>query len=325
MEKIRWGIISTGKIAHALARTFQEVDDAELVAVASRSQASADEFGAQYNVPNCYASYEAMMEDKDVDAVYIATPHSHHYENMLMCIEAGKHILCEKAFTLNAQQAQICIDRAREKGVFLMEAMWTRFIPATVQARQWIAEGLIGEIKQVRAEFCVHLPYNPEGRIYNPQLGGGALLDLGIYPISFATHWLGIPDDVYSFAFLGETGVDEYESIMFGYENGAIAQLSAGVRFNGTREATIVGDKGYIRFHPNFHHSERLTIKQEDTPERVVDIPHTNGYRYEVEEVHRCIKAGKTESDIMPLDETLAIMTLMDTLREEWGVEYPNE
>ncbi len=325
MDKIRWGILSTGKIAHALAKTFNEMADAELVAVASRSQASADSFGAQYNIPNRYGSYEAMMADKDVDAVYIATPNSLHYENMLMCIEAGKHMLCEKSFTLNAQQAQLCVDRARANKLFLMEAMWTRFIPATVQARQWVQEGLLGELKQVRAEFCVNLPYNPEGRVYNPELGGGALLDVGVYPVSFAVHWLGIPDDIYSFAFLGETGVDEYESIMFGYEKGAIAQLAAGVRFRGTQEAVVIGDKGYVRFHANFHHSSRLTLKQVDMPEREVDIPYGNGYRYEVEEVHRCIKAGKLESDIMPLDETIAIMELMDTLRAEWGVEYPNE
>jgi predicted dehydrogenase len=326
MEKIRWGILSTGRIAEALASAIAHLDDCEVVAVGSRSQESADKFGDKFNIKNRHASYEALCNDPEVDVIYVATPHSHHYDNMLLALNANKHVLCEKAFTINAAQAEQCIDLAREKNLFLMEAMWTRFIPATIQARQWIGEGMIGEIKQVFADLSVKFPYNPEGRIFNPELGGGALLDVGIYPISFAHMLLGTPDDVWSVAFLGETGIDEHDSIMFAYENGSTAQLSTSALVRGTHEATIVGDKGYIRFHAPLHHTKKLTLKLADLPEREIDVPYEgNGYQYEVIEVNQCIRAGKTESSVMTLDDTLAIMKLMDSMREEWGLEYPME
>lgn len=326
MQKVRWGILSTGRIAHALARAIQGVANAELVAVGSRSQESADSFGAHYNIPHRHATYEALANNPDVDIIYIATPHSHHYENLKLCLNAGKHVLCEKAFTINAHQAQEMADLAREKGLFLMEAMWTRFIPSIVQARQWIQEGVIGDIKRVYADLSAQLEYNLEGRIYNPLLGGGALLDVGVYPVSFSQMLLGTPERIQSEMYRAETGVDELNAMLFSYPSrGAVAHLSAGVRFNGTKEATILGDKGYIRFHAPFHHSPRLTLQLNHASPTTHEFPvRINGYEYEVEECNACILAGKQESDIMPLKDTITVMQLMDTLRQTWGIRYPS-
>lgn len=325
-DKIRWGILSTGRIAHALADAIQTTQEGELVAVGSRTQEAADTFAARYNIPAAHGSYEALCADPNVDVIYVATPHSHHYDNVLMALSNNKHVLNEKAFTINARQAEECIDMARERGLFLMEAMWARYNPHIVQARQWVDEGMIGEIQQVFADLSVAFAYDPESRMFNPELGGGALLDLGIYPISFAHYWLGTPDDVYSVAFLGETGVDEHVGALFAYESGKTAQLSFSVRVAGSQEAMLVGDKGLIRFDAPMHNSPRIRLKLKDLPERVIDFPQgTNNYINEVNEVHRCLKAGLLESPIMKLDDTLVIMQLMDAMREEWGVEYPME
>jgi predicted dehydrogenase len=323
-QKVRWGILSTGRIAEALAYAMSHLEDVELVAVGSRNQEAADAFGDKFNIPHRHPTYEALANDPDIDAIYIATPHSHHYDNMHLCLNAGKHVLCEKAFTLNAKQAEACVALAQEKGLFLMEAMWTRFIPATVQARQWISEGVIGKVRRVYADLSANLAYNPEGRIYNPALGGGALLDVGVYPVSFSQMLLGEPSVIHAEAFIGETGVDEYEGMLFRYDDaGAVAHLSASVRFQGANEATILGEKGYIRFHAPFHHSQRLTLQLHGQAPQTHDIPSAlNGYGYEVEECNRCIRAGKLESEVMPLRDTLTVMRLMDTLRERWGIRY---
>ncbi len=324
-EKFRWGIISTGRIAHALADAIQKTAEGEVVAVGSRRQETADAFAAKFNIPRAYNSYEALCADPEVDIVYVATPHSHHYDNVLMALNQNKHVLNEKAFTINARQAEECIDMARERGLFLMEAMWMRYNPHVVQARQWVDDGLIGEIQQVFADLSVQFEYDPTNRFFNPELGGGALLDLGIYPISFTHYWLGVPDDVYSIAFLGETGVDEHVAAMFAYESGKTAQLSFSMRVQGTREATLVGDKGIIRFADPIHSSRKVTLIRPGHEDQVVTFPEENFYRYEVEEVHRCLKADLKESPKMPLDDSLALMRIMDAMREEWGVEYPIE
>jgi dihydrodiol dehydrogenase / D-xylose 1-dehydrogenase (NADP) len=328
MEKIRYGIISTGRIAKALAEAISRVDGCEVVAVGSRSQESADEFGDKYDIAKRYGTYEELCADADVDVVYIGTPHNLHYDNTLTALKYNKHVLNEKPFTINAHQTEHLIDLAREKGVFMMEAMWTRFMPSVIQAKKWIEEDMIGPIRQVFADFSVPFKFDPKHRLFDPELGGGSLLDLGVYPISHTHFWLGVPDEVHSVAFLGETGVDEHVSAMFTYERGAFAQITCGSQFRGTNEVTVVGEKGYLRFHAPIPRSTQVTIKLVDMQERVVDFPfpdHYNGYEFEVEEVNKCIRDGKTESALRPLDHTLEVMRLMDGMREEWGLEYPME
>lgn len=326
MEKIRWGILGTGWIAGMMAEALSSLDDAEMIAVGSRTQESADKFADQWNIPNRHPSYEALTNDPEVDVIYIATPHPYHYENAKLCLNARKAVLCEKPFTLNEQTTQELVDLAREKQVFMMEAMWTRFLPAVVQARQWIAEGKIGEVRAVRANFFIDLDPKPEGRLLNPELGGGALLDLGVYPVSFASMVLGTPKEIKSFAYLGETGVDEQVVMIFDYEGSKHAILSTCMHLTAPIDAHIIGDKGVIRVHEDFFKTEGVTLTVNgQEPAEAIFPHHKNGYEYEAMEVMACMRAGKLESDIMTLDESIEIMRMMDTMRADWGLKYPHE
>jgi len=323
-----------------LAEGLTAVEDAELVAVGSRSQANADAFAAQWGAKHSHGSYEALAADPDVDVIYVATPHPFHYENTMLCLNAGKHVLVEKSFALNARQAGEMIALARQKGLFLMEAMWTRFQPAMIQVRKWIADGEIGDVQLVRANLSFDIDFNPESRLFKPELGGGAMLDVGIYPISFAYMVLGSPQTIHSTATLGPTGTDDRSAYMFGYEGGKTALLSSAVRLNVPVEADIVGTGGMIKVHQSWINPRTISLSKL-APEGVVNrlivegrlydtqtlhIPtEGNGYNYEVAEVGRCIQAGKLESHTMPLDETLDIMRTMDTIRSQWGLTYPSE
>lgn len=326
MNDIRWGIMATGAIAHALARAILDTPGGTLAAVASRNRERAAAFAGQYGADRAYGSYRELAKDDDLDVIYIATPHSEHAANMRMCLENGRHVLCEKAFTLNAAEARACIDLARERDRFLMEAMWMRFFPAMAEVRRRLAAKEIGEVRLVQADFCIDLPYDSAHRLYNPDLGGGALLDLGIYPLSLATMVLGLPDAVNGHAHLSPTGVDELDTITLTYARGASAQLTCSMRLNRPREAFLVGSDGYIQIHDLFFRPTQLTVYRHGRDPEDIHLPFkSNGYRHEVEEVQRCLREGRRESAIMPLDETLALMAIMDRLRRAWGVAYPGE
>lgn len=265
MDKIRWGILSTGNIAQIVTSDLKRMPDADIVAVASRNQANADAFGEQYGIPRRYDNYQALADDPNIDVVYIGTPHSFHYENMLMLMEGNKSILCEKAFTLNAQQAREVVDITRQKRLFLMEAMWMRFIPAIVHLRELLDAGHIGTIHTVRASFNIQVPYDPQHRLYAPELGGGALLDLGIYPLSFCTMVLGYePQTILASTHLGQTGVDENSAVVLGYANGEQGLLYSSQRVVAPIEATIVGEEGYITATDRFFHTQKLIVKRKD-------------------------------------------------------------
>lgn len=326
MEKIRWGILATGNIAGSLAAALQVVDDAELIAVGSRSQASADKFGDQWGIPNRHPSYEALAADPEVDVIYIATPHPYHYDNMKLCLNAGKHVLCEKPLALNAKQSAECIALARAKNLFLMEAIWMRFMPALLEVKKWLQEGRIGQVRLVQADFCFSHPFDAEHRLYSRELGGGALLDLGIYPLAFTTMFLGFPKEVYGQAQIGSTGVDELNAMTLVYEDDVTATLTSSMGVSRPVEAFISGSKGYIRIHDFFLRPDQVTLHVDGQEPETVTIPYSgNGYPHEVAEVNSCIRAGKTESDLLTQAETQRMMELMDTLRQEWGIVYPNE
>jgi predicted dehydrogenase len=340
MDKIRWGILSTGNIANQFAEGLTALDDATLVAVGSREQASADAFGDKWNVPHRHPSYEALANDPDIDAIYISTPHPYHYENTLLCLNAGKHVLVEKPFAMNVRQTRAMIDLARQKGLFLMEAMWTRYLPAMVLVRKWLAEGAIGDIRLVRAHFSFRANFDPNSRLFAPELGGGALLDAGIYPISFAHMVLGSPATIASTVTIGQTGTDDVSTYLFGYAGGRTAMLSSGVHLAIPVEAEIFGSDGYIKIHEPWLRPRVVTLAKPSEPgsdskliydgilfdKQTVHPPtRGNGYNYEAAEVGRCLRAGLRESAIMPLDETLAIMGTLDTLRAQWSLTYPNE
>ncbi len=325
MDKIRWGILSTGNIAHSFATGLQSAQDAELVAVGSRNQDNADKFAEEFDIPHAHGSYEALVNDADVDVIYIGTPHVFHAENTLLCLNAGKHVLCEKPFTVNASEAEECIRVAKEKNLFLMEAIWMRFLPSIIKLQELIQDGVIGDVTLIKADFSFNFPFLPEHRLLNRELGGGALLDVGIYPISFTTLLLGKPNKVDSHAIIGETGVDEQCTMLFHYDN-ASALLSGGVNGNMKNEAVVKGTKGIITVHAPFFVSQKLTVQIYGEDEEVIDLPLTgNGYNYEAEAVHSAISAGKIEHDVIPHEETMTTMNLMDALRHDWGLVYPQE
>jgi predicted dehydrogenase len=323
---IRWGILSTGSIAAQFAEGLRWAADAELHAVASRTQETADRFGDRFGIARRYSSYEALAADPEVDVVYIGTPHPRHRDDALLCIDAGKAVLLEKPFTLNAADTATVIARARSRGVFLMEAMWTRFTPVMQQVRALLDEGALGPLRFVSADFGFRAPFDAASRLYAPELGGGALLDVGIYPVSFASFvFREQPHAVQSFAEIGQTGVDEQNTVNFQYANGALAQLSSAVATEMPHEAMIVGERGSIRIPRHFWNPRRFTLTQDGKTETVEPEYRGNGYNYEAEAVCACLRAGVLESAVMPLDETHAIMQTMDRIRAPWGLVYPAE
>jgi predicted dehydrogenase len=325
-EPIRWGILGTGNIAHQFARGLADTPDATLVAVGSRSIDTANTFADEFDIERRHPTYEELADDDGVDAVYVSTPHPFHRDNSILLLEHGKAVICEKPFTINAGDAKAVIDVARQRDVFLMEAMWTRYLPAVVRARELIAEGAIGDVRLVQADFGFRAGINPEGRLFNLALGGGALLDVGIYVISMASMILGPrPSRVASTTQIGETGVDEQSAFLLQYPGGELAVLSCAVRTGTAVEARIFGTEGSILLHGPFFKCGALTVKRGGEEEHI-DLPlEGNGYNYEAAEVGRCLRAGLKESDVMPLDETLALMELMDSIRAQWGLSYPME
>jgi len=326
-DNIKWGIIGTGSIAHKFATGLQAIPDADLIAVASRSQERADEFGNTFDVPNRYASYEALAQDNDVQAVYVATPHTSHMDNTMLCLNHGKHVLCEKPFAVNVSQAEEMVKLAREKNLFLMDAVWTRYFPAMFKLRELLADKVIGDVILVQADFGFRMgEVMPEHRLFNPNLAGGALLDVGIYPVQFASMVYGKqPTDIVSQVTIGETGVDELSVSVFKYSDYEMATITTAIRLSTPHEARIMGTNGIISI-PDWWHPTEMTVQVngEDPQIYTYDLDG-NGYNYEAVEVGRCIRAGLTESDVMPLDETLAIMKTMDTIRQQWGLSYPVE
>lgn len=322
---IRWGVLGPGSIARKFATGLQSLDDAKLVAVGSRSQASADAFADQFGAERRHSSYAALANDPEVDAIYVATPHSFHQEHTELCLRAGKAVLCEKPFAINAKQSAAMIATSRETGVFLMEAMWTRFLPLVIRVQELIAAGAIGELRMLWSDFGFRTNVNPSGRLFDPALGGGGLLDVGIYPVSMAALLFGQPNRIATMADLGSTGIDEQAGMILGYPGERMAILATAVRTTTPMETTIMGSEGSIRIHSPSWAPTKMTVTTRAGAE-LVEVPFIgNGYNYEAAEVGRCLRAGMKESPSMPLDETLAIMQTLDAIRAEWGLKYPME
>lgn len=326
MAKVRWGILGTGRVAGLFAEGLALVEDAEITAVGSRARESADAFGERFGVPHRFASYDELARCPEVDVVYVSTPHVHHHPNALACLRADKPVVCEKPFTLNARQARELVTCARERGLFLMEAMWTRFFPAMDRVRSLLRAGAIGEVRMVLADFGFSAPFDPAGRLFDPALGGGALLDVGVYTVSLASMVLGRPSRVAGLAHLGQTGVDEQSAFILAYPEGQLAVLAAAVRTATPRGATIVGTRGQIEIPMPFWCPPRLVLRPEGEPPERIELPFLgNGYNYLAAEAVRCLAAGKLESELVPLDESVAIMETLDAIRAQWGMRYPGE
>ena len=326
-ETIRWGILGTGVIARKFANAVQAAPDAELAAVGSRAQHTADAFGDEFDIPHRHPSYPALAEDAGIDAIYVSSPHPMHCENTLVCLNAGKPVLCEKPFALNAREAESMVRCARDRGVFLMEAMWTRFLPAIGQVRQWLADDAIGEVRIVLADFGFRANFNPEGRLFNPELGGGALLDIGVYVVSLASMVYGKPPvRVAALADIGSTGVDEQTTMALRHDTGAMASLTCSVRTDTPRAVSILGTQGNIHIPTPFYDAYGVTLNVDGEEPVTVEPPRVeNGFVYEIGETGRCLREGRLESAILPLEETLAIMNTLDAVRTEIGLKYPAE
>ena len=325
-KKYNWGILGPGKIAHQFAKGLSITENGILYAVGSRDSGRADEFAMEYGAMVSYGNYDDLIHDEDVDIIYIATPHHRHHELSKKCLEAGKAVLCEKPATMNAVQFKEIAALAREKKVFYMEALWTRFIPAMTRALEYIRDGRIGEVKALRADFGFKTEYHPSGRLFNPELGGGTILDIGIYPIFLSLLVLGVPETIKVIAVIGETGIDESCSMIFGYKNGAQASLMSTFLVDTDTSAEICGTRGRIQIHRKWFKPTTLTLFTDgEEPEHIrLDI-RKNGYEYEAEEVMRCLREGRTESDIVPLDFSLSLMELLDAVRKEAGVSYKED
>lgn len=323
---VRWGLLGPGRITRAFAVGLREAAGAEIVAVGSRDRARAEAFAAEVGIPRAHGSYADLAADPEVDAIYVGTPHAVHCAHALLCLDAGKPVLCEKPLALNAAEARRMIAAARARGLPLMEAMWTRFLPAIRRVRELVALGAIGDVRSVFADFGFRAPDDPRGRHFAPGLGGGALLDIGIYPLTLSRLLCGPPVETLSQAELADTGVDAACSILLRHAGGRLSMLSASFLAETPGEAHVVGDTGRITLRRPWWDAQALEITDAEGCVTREDHPHRGGgFAHEAEAFMELVRTRRVESGVMPLDESLALLELTDRLRVEWGVRYPGE
>ncbi|HEY6592736.1 MAG TPA: Gfo/Idh/MocA family oxidoreductase [Asanoa sp.] len=316
----RWGILATGGIAGRFADDLHRTPGAELVAVGSRSVRSARAFADKHGIPRAYGSWDALAADADLDVVYVATPHAGHHAAASTLLRGGRAVLCEKPITLDRASAAELVDTARAAGLFLMEGMWTRCNPAVRRVQALLDDGAIGAVTTLSADFGAAGPFPPEHRMRAKALGGGALLDLGVYPVALAHLLLGVPDEVRAWSRLGPEGTDENTGIIFGYARGALAALTCGIVGETPNRATVTGQTGRIELE-RFFAPTRYILARDGHDHLVVDLPD-EGFRHEIEEVQRCLDAGLLESPLVPHAATLEVMGLLDAIREQVGLVY---
>ncbi|MFF2204559.1 Gfo/Idh/MocA family protein [Streptomyces sp. NPDC058145] len=328
-RSVRWGILATGGIAAAFAADLVDLPDAEIVAVASRRAESAEAFAERFGVTRAYGDWESLAADPNIDVVYVATPHAAHRAAAGLCLTAGRNVLCEKAFTLNAREAGELVALAKEHDRFLMEAMWMYCNPLVRRLKALVDDGAIGEVRTVQADFGLAGPFPAAHRLRDPALGGGSLLDLGVYPVSFAQLLLGEPDAVAASAVLSAEGVDLQTGALLSWESGALASLHCSIAGGTGTTASVTGSLGRIDIPAGFFHPERFVLHRdgrdcEEFTAEPADGPRTS-LRHEAAEVMRALRAGERESPLVPLDGSLAVMRTLDAIRERIGVRYPGE
>ncbi len=322
---LNWGILGAGNIARTFAGAVGSATRSRVAAVGSRNRGRGERFAEQFGIPTTHEGYADLVADEHLDAIYVATPHSEHREHALLAIAAGKHVLVEKAFTRNAVEAEEVFAAARDAGVFVMEAMWTRFLPHVAALRAVIDSGAIGEVMTVIADHGQLLEFDPESRVFAPELAGGALLDLGVYPTSFVHDILGVPDRVQAVGSLTETGVDGQASIALTYGERAHAMVSTTLWGRTPTTASITGTKGRIDVAGPFCIPSSFTVRTDNGAQWSFNQNIAGGFQYQIAEVARCVAAGRSESDRMPWSETLAVLRTMDDVRAQIGVQYPGE
>lgn len=326
MKKVKWGILGAGGIAHKFAADFcSAVTNGELCAVASRNFDKAGQFANKYNITNIHGNYESLVADKDIDIIYIATTHNFHYNHILLCLNNGKHVLCEKPITLNAKELDKVAQLAGQKKLFIMEAMWTRFLPTILQAQQWAQQGLIGDIEVIQANFGIDFPYNPQGRLYNINLAGGALLDIGIYILTIADVFAQSDIETIDIVGkIGETGIDEQVGLQIVFKNKIKAQLFTSIKSRMINHACIYGPKGYIEI-SDFWMTKQARLVSNNYNTEYIDKTPEMGYNHEAQAVGDCILKGLTQCPQMPIAYSQRILTIMDKIRDKLGLQYPLE
>jgi predicted dehydrogenase len=324
--RIKWGIMGTGRIAEIFTSELKNLPDAIVSAVGSRNKSKARGFAERFGIPHYFGSYDELVSGSDIDIVYIATPHSRHSENTQLALQANKHVLCEKPFSINHEEAQTMISLAKKKNRFLMDALWIRFTPLMQWVKQAIHDGLLGEPGIFSGSFGYNMEFDPESRVYKRELGGGALLDVGIYPLSTGIWLMGNPVETVALAKLGMTGIDERTGIVMKTRDNKISTIYTSVINRTPGEFTVMGDKGFINVHGPWWHLDKLTIHLNSGKSDIISFPlEERGYIYMARHVMTCLREGKTESPVVPLSETVSIMTIMDTIRKQIGLKYPME
>ncbi|MEE6260236.1 Gfo/Idh/MocA family protein [Plantactinospora sonchi] len=321
---IRWGILGTGWMAGRFVEDLRRLPDAEVVAVGSRTRAGAERFATRYAIPRAHDGWPALVADDRVDVVYVATPHAIHYDAVRLALDAGRAVLCEKPFTVNAGQTVDLVARARAGGLFLMEAMWLRCVPAIRRLVELVGDGTIGVPRLVQADFGLVGPVDPGHRLRDPALGGGALLDLGIYPVTLAHLLLGVPASIGALGTLTPYGVDESTGMLFGYPDGGLATLTCSIGADTPWTAAVCGSAGRIELGRGFFRPSTFRVYRDGVEPRIVDVPYDGeGFVHEAVEVMRCLREGRTESPLVTLADTMAVLRIMDAVRSRIGVRYP--
>lgn len=321
---LKWGIIGAGNIANSFARDLKLSKNSNIVAVTSKNIGSATQFANMFGVANVYPNIDALIADKQVDIIYIATPHNLHFEHSMKALKAGIHVLCEKPVSVGLAQLEIMQQTAKENKCFLMEAMWSRFLPAFVALEAMIKQGLIGDIKTINAQFGYNAPFDATSRIYDLNFAGGALMDIGIYPLSLAYWLLGMPDTIQSNAVIGRSGVDEVSAYQLNYKQGAIANLHSSIVANADHNAVITGTKGYVILHANWWEMQRFTFYPNEGPAQVFEFENIGiGYYHEIIAVETAVKNCQLECPLWTLGDSINICKMMDEMRNVWGLKYP--
>lgn len=325
-EKYNWAILGCGKIAKKFSEDLKLLPNANLYAAASRSLDRAQEFAAEFGFEKAYGSYEEMVNDPKVDAVYIATPHSHHYEHALLCLNNKKAVLCEKAFAMNKAEAEEMIACAKKNNTFLMEAFWTMFQPSFHKTMEILQSGDLGKVKTVRSDFAFNPAFDKNERLYNVKLGGGSLLDIGIYPVFYALTALGIPETIKSIAHFSKTGSEESINVLFKYKDGEMANLTSSFASYSPVQVEYYCEKGHLTLNTRWHTPIDITIWKEGG--EVTEIPAIDseglGYQHEAAHVMECLDANKIESDKMTWQTSLDLMKILDSIRADAGIVYPD-